>query len=456
MIPIYEAHPYYDEFWENYDLSTRYHLVNVPIYHLGGWHDLYTDGTIDAFVGIQTRGAEGAFGNQKLCMGPWSHNWEGLDSQIQGELIFPKNSVINLVEETFNWFDYWLKGEGKMDEHCVRYYVMGECDIVGGEFRASPDAPGNEWRYSNSWPPENISTSFYFHEDGSLNTVAPVSYETPSSYLYDPSNPVPTIGGRNMNIPGGPRDQRPIEERDDVIVFTTPPLTKPVEVVGNIKARIWASSSALDTDWSVRLCDVYPDGHSMLVADGILMARHRNKELLTPGEIYEFEIDLWSTAIVFNKGHRIRVSVTSSNYPRFERNPNTGEPFHRNTTYVVAENTIYHDVDHPSHIILPIIKKIERPREGYLYVGDKEIIPTPGGNTLIIGKVTVEFSDYPEVEKVEFYVDDVLKSIDTEPPYVWLWDETVVGRHTLKVIAFKGEQSVDDEMDVIIFNIGRR
>jgi len=162
-------------------------------------------------------------------------------------------------------------------------------------------------------------------------------------------------------MPKGPMDQRPVENRPDVILFTSPVLSEPIEVTGRVKVRLWASSSARDTDFTAKLTDVYPDGRSIIVVDGIIRARHRNslerEELLTPGEIYEFEIDLWSTSIVFNKGHRIRVAISSSNYPRFDPNPNTGEPFRASERTVIATNTIYHDRAHPSHILLPIVKQ---------------------------------------------------------------------------------------------------
>jgi hypothetical protein len=176
--------------------------------------------------------------------------------------------------------------------------------------------------------------------------------------VYDPTDPVPNLGGRNLSDPRGPFDQRPVESRDDVILFTTPVLRDYVEITGKVLVTLYASSDALDTDFTALLCDVYPDGRSMNVCDGIIKARLRNsmttEELMVPGTIYEFEIDLWETCIAFNAGHRIRIEISSSNYPRFDANPNTGEPFNQHTHTVPATNTIYHDAAHPSHILFRV------------------------------------------------------------------------------------------------------
>ena len=196
------------------------------------------------------------------------------------------------------------------------------------------DAPGNEWRNADSWPPVSESACYYMHGDGTLTTDVCKLETTSKSFTYDPENPVPTIGGANLTIPVGPMDQRRIEARSDVLVFTTAELTAPLEVTGRIRAKLWISSTAPDTDFTVKLCDVYPDGRSMLVTDGILRTRFREsfraEKMLEPNVICPIEIDLWSTSLIFNKGHRIRVSISSSNYPRFAPNPNTGAPVQTN------------------------------------------------------------------------------------------------------------------------------
>ena len=343
-------HPNYDDFWAQVDASTRSEVVNVPGFFHGGWFDVFNQGTIDAFTWRQYNGGEGARGRQKLLMGPWVHG----RNRKPGELQFPANAVrVPKEGSEMRWFDYWLKGErnGIMDEPAVIYYVMGDVD--------DPRAPGNEWRSSDAWPILCEKRPYYLHFDGSLSPNKPPPDGEPRTYRYDPKKPVPTRGGCNLNLPKGTFDQRKVERRKDVLLYTTPPLREPVEITGRIKAILWAVSSCKDTDFMVKLTDVYPDGRSMLVLDGAIRARHRSSfekdELLTPGEVYRFEIDLWSTSLIFNRGHRIRVAVSSSNHPRFDPNPNTGDAFRANKRTVVAENTIYHDAGRPSQVLLPVV-----------------------------------------------------------------------------------------------------
>lgn len=350
LIDFFVQHPNYEPVYDTVNLTTRYDSVNVPILHIGGWHDIFIQGQINAFCGIQDRGRPNAKGNQKLLIGPWVHD---ITSSTCGELSFPDAGILDLITQTVNWFDYWLKGEdnGIAQSPTVRYYLMGDADQA--------DSPGNQWVERDDWPPPSTPTPFYLRQGGVLTTVAPTASEIPDEFDYDPDDAVPTIGGRNLNIPAGSYDQRSVESRPDVLVYTTDSLTDSLTVVGGITVTLWASSDALDTDFTAKLCDVYPDGRSMLVADGIVQARHRNsistEELLTPGQIYEFTIDLWSTAIVFAPGHCIRLSISSSNFARFEKNPNTGEPFRQNTTSLIAHQTIFHDPDRPSDLILPVV-----------------------------------------------------------------------------------------------------
>jgi len=255
-----------------------------------------------------------------------------------------------------SWFGYWLKGEDSeyMDQPPVRYYTMGDVD--------DPDAPGNVWRTADDWPPVScVQTSYFFHGDGGLRPHVPGEQGQSLSYDYDPENPVPTVPPDRKVAPLHyrlPIDQRFIENRSDVLVFSTPPLDEPVDVTGRITCHLWASSSARDTDWVVKLADVYPDGRSILILDGALRGRHRvsleREDFLDPGEVYQFTVDLWSTSIIFNRGHRIRVIVTSSNDPRFDPNPNTGHAFRSDTDKIVAHNTVYMDSEHPSHVVLPV------------------------------------------------------------------------------------------------------
>jgi putative CocE/NonD family hydrolase len=349
LLPFFVSHPRYDPTWQRMDLSTRWPQVNVPMYHWGGWHDIFLQGTLQGFTGAQHLAADGARGKQKLVIGPWTHG--GWRDTKQGELDFPQNSMLNDLEELLRWFDYWLLGKdnGIMSEPAVKYYVMGAIE---------DGAPGNEWRTSDDWPPPAQATPFYFHPGGELQTSPPATSAASANYIYDPRQPMPTVGGKNLSLPAGPFDQRATETRSDVLVFTSPSLAAPLEVVGALKVKLWFSASVRDTDFMAKLTDVYPDGRSMLIADGAVRARHRlstaQEDLLSPGTVYECEIDLWSTAMLFNRGHRIRVTISSSNAPRFDPNPNSGNTFRVGQDTLIASNTIYLGAARPSHIILPV------------------------------------------------------------------------------------------------------
>jgi len=342
------AHPSYDPRWELLNSETRVSGMAYPALHVGGWYDIFLQGTINAFMERQYNGGPGSKGNQKLVIGPWWHG--GFGKTTQGELTFPPNCVYtDDWLDTFRLYDYWLKGidNGYTAIPTVRYYVMGDVD--------DPSAPGNEWRSADGWPIQHTNISLYLSEVGLSFQPGPAGAR---SYHYDPNNPVPTVGGANLVLPSGPMDQRKVEERSDVLVFTSEPLDYPVEVTGRVFVELFASSSCPDTDFMAKLTDVYPDGRSMLVLDGAIRARHRNsmeaEDFMEPGNVYEFRIDLWSTSIVFNKGHRIRVDITSSNYPRFDPNPNTGHPFRADAETRIANNTVYYGELYPSRIVLPL------------------------------------------------------------------------------------------------------
>ena len=341
---------YNNAFWAYLNFETRQNRVNWPIVNRGGWYDIFLRGTINNFVNVQHHGRPGARGKQKLIIEPYGH---GVGD---GGFVWPVRSnppMSSNSEEA--WFAHWLKGEPNhvMDEPPVCYYVLGDVD--------APNGPGNTWRTASDWPVPSTRVHYYFHEGGILDANAPASREKPDTYVFDPANPVPTIGGANLSGTRGPYDQRPIESRSDVVLFTTSVLDKYVEVTGTVLVKLWGSSSAVDTDFTAKLCDVYPDGRSMIVCDGIVRARHRNsmrkEAFMIPGKVYEFTIDLWETCIAFNAGHRIRVAISSSNYDRFDVNPNTGEPFNKHTHMVPATNTIFHDATRPSHVVLPITGK---------------------------------------------------------------------------------------------------
>jgi len=352
VIDIWKEHPTYDSFWTYYNAESRAHLVRAPAIHHGGWFDIFAQGTINNFVSRQYHGGEGARGNQKLIMGPWPH---GVVQEF-GELRFPDNYNFDIVSYQMRFLNYWLKGEdnGIMDEPAVHYYTMGDCD--------DPNAPGNEWRTADDWPPfPTEERAYYLTEDGGLTTDLSNVSDGQLSYDYDPEDPCPTHGGANLGLASieiGPFDQRALADRPDVLTFSTPVLEKPIEVTGAIRLKLYVSSNAPDTDFTAKFLDIYPDGRQILMTDNIQRLKFRNgfekPDPLPPGTIGELEIDLWSISLVFNRGHRIGVQISSSNYPRFERNPNTGEDFPREGHTRVAHNTIYMGPKHPSALILPV------------------------------------------------------------------------------------------------------
>ncbi len=349
---IWQAHPTFDEYWQRFDSTRKHAVMNCPAVHVGGWFDSFSQGTIDSFVGRQYGGAAGARGTQRLVMGPWWHGGEWSDKQ--GELTF-RDARCPGQYDMLLWFAHYLKGEdnGIAKQPAVAYYVMGDT--------ADPKAPGNQWRYADRWPVPCTETAYYFHTDGKLAAAKPAAGGLAfREYTFDPADPCPTVGGRNLTIPAGPMNQNRIEDRKDVLNFTTEPLAAPLEITGRVIAKIFVSSSAPDTDLSVRLSDVYPDGKSYLMADGMLRLRCRDSLAkpapLVPGKVYEVAVDCWSTSVVINTGHRIRVTVTSSNHPRFDRNPGTGKAWAEGCDFVKQTNRIYGEAARPSRILLPLVK----------------------------------------------------------------------------------------------------
>jgi len=340
------AHPTYDDFWASLDCEAQAARVNAPAVFWGGWYDVFLQGTINSFVTIHNHGGPKARGNCRLIIGPWAHS----DARW---LVDPRKARgVPQAADPLRFFNYWLKGcpNSVPCDKAVHYYVMGD--------RCDPHAPGNFWRTADNWPPPTEPVKFYLHADGSLKNLPPQSSDARLSYRYDPNDPVPTIGGQNLHGTFGPLDQRPVESRSDVLLFTSQPLLEPLEVTGRIYAELYVSSDCPDTDFTVKLTDVYPDGRSIILCDGILRARYHESfqrpDLLTPGKVYKLRIDLWSTSVVFNRGHRIRVAVSSSNYPRFEPNPNTGKLPRESDETRVATNTVHLSAQWPSHIILPV------------------------------------------------------------------------------------------------------
>jgi uncharacterized protein len=372
-------HGDYDDFWKNHGSSVVDHLAeykDIPIYHVTGWYDSW--GTQVANLNyIELRKAKKSL--QRLIIGPWTHG--GQARSFAGEAQFTPDAALDMYQWRLRWLDRWLKDvdNGVDREAPVRIYVMG-----GGDGHKTPDGRvfvGGAWRDEQEWPLARTAyTPYYLHAGGLLSPERP-SDSQPTAYQFDPRNPVPTLGG-NVSSQGtlmtqGAADQRcrpdfwlcsdsrPLSARGDVLVFQTPPLDRDVEVTGRLVVKLWAASDAADTDFTVKLIDVYPpssdfpSGVDLNVADSIVRARYRNgpgkAELLKPGQPYEFTIETYPTSLVFKRGHRIRLDISSSNFPRFDVNPNTGEPLNEHRRWKVAENLVFHDRQRASHIVLPII-----------------------------------------------------------------------------------------------------
>jgi putative CocE/NonD family hydrolase len=339
------AHPADGPYWWRWNIADRHAEVDVPIVHQGGWFDIFVAGTLKNFTGMRARArSQAARDAQRLVVGPWVHGPWNMAKSVQGEVDFGAESVWEYNAKRLPWFDHWLRGARNSvpEEPRVQLFVMGE----------------NRWRTADEYPlPGTRETPWYLRDAGALTLEAPAGAERADGYRYDPDDPVPTLGGATLNIPGGAYDQRPIEGRG--LTYTSVPLDRDLTIVGDVRCVLHAVSSAPDTDFVVRLTDVHPDGFSRLLCDGILRARYRESTThptpLTPGRVYELTVDLWATANTFRRGHRIRVAVTSSNFPRFDRNLNTGGPVAGEARGQVALNTIFHDTVRPSRILLPVI-----------------------------------------------------------------------------------------------------
>jgi uncharacterized protein len=348
------AHPEDGPYWEATNLSPHHAEVDVPIFHLGGWFDPVLPSTLGAFQGLRARGRSARCRqSQRLLIGPWVHGPEEVSQRQVGELDFGPEAVFDLNGHRLRWYDHWLKHEanGVMDGPLVRVFLMG----------------ANRWIDLADWPPPEIATApMYLREgegptpeslnNGRLTFELPATAEQPDSFTYDPDDPVPSLTGCATDDLG-PHDVRAVEGR--LLTYTSAPLERDLAVIGPVRAVLYGLSSALDTDWVVRLCNVYPDGRSMSVCDGILRARFRESfrepQLMIPGQVYRFEVDLWATAQLFRVGHRLRVQVTSSDFPRYDRNLNTGGRFGEEVIGQVAVNSVLHDAQYPSHLLLPLV-----------------------------------------------------------------------------------------------------
>jgi predicted acyl esterase len=337
---------------ERSDMSQGMQFIRIPIYNIGGWYDIFNSGNVYNFAYLQNRGSVGARGNQKLFMGPFGHG------PLSGDLAYPglDRGSASAADE-MRWWDYWLKGidNGIMDEPPVHIVMMAPA-------RKGAFSPKNRIVALANWPPNSREVRYYPATDHGLSTRPPTAAGGSISYKFDPANPVPTAGGANLTFDRGPMDQRAIPARQDYLRFETPPLDRDVAIAGHVGVEVWGSTDGPDTDFMAKLVDVYPDGYEALVLDAPIRARYRggrmpdDVKMMTPGAPEKLDIDMWNTAITFEKGHRIELVITSSNSPRFEVNRNNGAaPGDTSTPARVATNTIYLDKDHPTALVLPVI-----------------------------------------------------------------------------------------------------
>ncbi len=355
-------HPEYDDYWKAVCIEEMHSDIVVPAFNYGGWYDIFVGGTVRNFMGMREAGGSSqARALQRLVIGPWTH--VGLQTSVAGERSFGAASS-TLADDVpggiLRFYDYLLHGEenGLTDDKPVRIFVMGD----------------NVWREESEWPLDRaISTDFYLSSDGRANTLAgdgALAQDSPADcppdvFLYNPLDPVPTHGGNLCcdvaTLVAGVFDQRPIETRGDVLVYTSSPMEQDTEVTGPVVVTLYASSSAVDTDFTAKLVDVRPDGYAANLCDGIIRARYRTPRqpasLLEPGDVYEFTIDLGPTSNVFKKGHSIRIEISSSNFPRFDRNLNLGEPVGTSGESMPALQTVHHSSQYPSRITLPVVPR---------------------------------------------------------------------------------------------------
>ncbi|MGH9722677.1 MAG: CocE/NonD family hydrolase, partial [Bryobacteraceae bacterium] len=372
MFQDYYGNPDENSYWKQrgfYTAGYTREMKDVPTMFVSGWFDYFIEGTIRTYTGTEKNHKS----PKKLMLGPWPH---GVGGSVCGQGDFGDAAAVKLNELALAWFDHWLKGKplDRIGPEPVQIFRMGGGD---GSRRTTPQgtlvAHGGTWRSLPAWPPPDAKPNrFFIGKSGELTRQA--SQETDSrTYVFDPDDPVPTIGGRYSNGPGSPmcpqdqvcspkilgcRDSSPLNKRPDVLSFVSGPLEAEIDVTGVVNAKLWISSDAVDTDFAAKLIDVYPDGTALHIADGQIRARYRNQhskaELLTPGKTYQVGINLGSVSNLFAKGHRIRLDITSSNYPKFEPNSNTAEPAGKWTKRVKAKNTVYMGGARASYVELPV------------------------------------------------------------------------------------------------------
>ena len=359
------AHPSFDDYWKAISIEDHFADINVPALHVAAWYDLFLGGSLRNYEGLKAHAAtEQARRGQRLMVIVGGHAGNG--PKI-GDVDFGAASKVDEDEITLHWYEYLFKDAHNefASSKRAKIFVMG----------------ANQWRDEDDWPlPRARSTKYFLHPagkanslggTGTLSTVAPGGKEPSDQYVYDPANPAPTVGGPlccdSKHLAPGPHDQRAVEARDDVLVYSTPPMPQDTEITGPVTVELYSKSSAVDTDFTAKLIDVSPDGFAQNLTEGILRARYRDSQetpsLITPGQIYKFNVDVWATSNVFKKGHVLRLEISSSNFPRFDRNLNTGrsrylkagEDMNSEAPFRPATNVIYHDAEHPSALILPVV-----------------------------------------------------------------------------------------------------
>ena len=358
-------HNRYDEFWKRDSLLDRYGEIDVPALFITGWYDVLLHETVQMFQGwVASARTEEARVRTKLIIGPWHHGNLGA-ALPTGDVDFGPDAGVDLAGEHLRWYDQRLRGidTGIDDEPPVRIFTMGE----------------NTWRFENEWPPASMQYSkFFLHGEGRANSMFGDGHmdfercgadEPVDEFVYDPAHPVPTLGGNIGPLAGtvaGAVDRRSIERRDDVLVYDTGVLADDIEITGSPLVTLWASSDAPDTDFAATVCDVHPDGRSLIVCEGLVRTRFNQEKqdasacrehpkLAVPDLVSKYSVSLWHTSMVFRAGHRIRLELTSSNFPRFDRNPNTGHDLGVDAQMRPAKNMVYHDGDYPTHLTLPVV-----------------------------------------------------------------------------------------------------
>ena len=350
MLREWDQHPDYDDYWKDEDASLHFDKMNYPCFTIGSWFDFMCQGSVASFIGRNQHGGPNSRGQQQLIIGPWLHGGYPKSNKI-GELVFPENAMFDVYAHMTKWFNHFLKGvdNGVEKDTPVKYYVMGATGEEG--------APGNVWREAKDFPPAAKAADWFLQPDGKLAAAKPTAEKASTAYASDPAHPMslPHVG-----FPGA-KDARGFEEQAEVRTWTSEVLTKPLEVTGRIKAEVFVSSTAKDTDFFLRVTDVYPDGRSILLVDYPLRARYRegfdHQKLLVPDQIAKLSWDIGWTSLIFNRGHRIRITIASTGAPYYEPNPQTGAPISHFITEpgVSAINTIWHDATHASRVILPVV-----------------------------------------------------------------------------------------------------